>query len=201
MYFVPWLWYDGNQHGGYNYGIWEGFVVTRMALPAPVTMAMWGDYTSATGQGTVNVYLQNDSAATIDGRVIVVITEDSLFYAAPNGVNWHNHVPRDYLPDYNGTTVSISPGNYSIVTLPFTIDHAWNDNFCTILAWIQNDNMQADSTKEIWQGAMKKVTELGVAETELKTAHSKLSVKPLPCHDRVTFSFDMVDNTEFKIII
>lgn len=201
VYFEPWLWYDGDQHGGYNYFLWEGFITARMALPAPVTIEMWGDYTPATGQGTVNVYLQNDSTTTINGRVIIVITEDSLFYIAPNGNNWHNHVPRDYLPDHNGTMVSIPPGGYSIVTQPFTINSIWNDDFCTILAWIQNDSMYVDSTKEIWQGAMKKVTELGIAETEPNTWNSQLTIKPNPCHDRLTFTFDLLPGTEFKFFI
>ena len=192
---------DGDQHGGFNYFTWEGLITARMALPAPVTIVMWGDYTPATGQGTVNVYLQNDSTATINGRVIVVITEDSLFYMAPNLVDWHNHVPRDYLPDHNGTMVSIPPAGYSIVTQPFTINSVWNDNYCKILAWIQNDSMQVDSTKEIWQGALKKVTELGIEETEFNAQSSQLSVKPNPCKDRVSFAFDLPQGADFKIMI
>ena len=172
-----------------------------MALPAPVTIVMWGDYTPSTGQGTVNVYLQNDSTATINGRVIIVITEDSLFYMAPNGVNWHNHVPRDYLPDHNGTIVSIPASGYEIVTQPFTINSVWNDNFCTILAWIQNDSMLVDSTKEIWQGAIKKVTELGIEETDFNIADERISIKPNPCHDRVNFVFDLLPGAEFSMII
>lgn len=172
-----------------------------MSLAAPVTIAMWGEYTPGTGQGTVNVYLQNDSTATIDGRVIIVITEDSLFYVAPNGVTWHNHVPRDYLPDHNGTMVSIQASDYEIVTQPFTINSLWNDNYCTILAWIQNDSMQVDSTKEIWQGAMKKVTELGIEEQNSSIGNNRLSVNPNPCNDRVAFAFNLPHGTEFKIVV
>lgn len=181
--------------------LWESRITGRMAMDAPVTIAMWGDYTSSTGEGTVNVYLQNDSTAAIDGRVIIVITEDSLFYMAPNGVNWHNHVPRDYLPDQNGSLVSIPAGGYAIVTQPFTIDPAWNDNYCTILAWIQDDSMQVDSTKEIWQGAMKKVTELGIEETYIEGATSQFSLSPNPCRDRVDFAINLPAGTEYRVKI
>jgi hypothetical protein len=201
VYFEPWLWYDGDQHGGFLYALWESMITARMAMPAPVTIAMWGDYTPGTGQGTVNVYLQNDSTATINGRVIIVITEDNLFYMAPNGVNWHNHVPRDYLPDHNGIMVSIPASGYEIVTQPFTINSLWNDNYCTILAWIQNDSMQVDSTKEIWQGAMKKVTELGIEETYIDGAISQFSVSPNPCRDRVAFAVNLPSGTEYRVEI
>jgi hypothetical protein len=201
VYFEPWLWYDGDQHGGFNYFGWEGLITARMAMPAPVTIAMWGDYTPGTGQGTVNVYLQNDSTATINGRVIIVITEDSLFYMAPNGVDWHNHVPRDYLPDHNGTMVSISAGNYEIVTQPFAINSRWNDNYCKILVWIQNDSMQVDSTKEIWQGAIKKVTELGIEETCFDLVDAQFSLNPNPCRDRVEFAVKLPAGTEYRVTI
>ncbi|MGB3340043.1 MAG: Omp28-related outer membrane protein [bacterium] len=201
MYFVPWLWYDGNQHGGFDHMVWEALITSRMAMPAPVTIAMWGDYTPGTGQGTVNVYLQNDSTATINGRVIIVITEDSLFYMAPNGINWHNHVPRDYLPDHNGIMVSIPASGYEVVTQPFTVNSLWNDNYCTILAWIQNDSMQVDSTKEIWQGAMKKVTELGIEETDINAAINQFSLSPNPCRDRVEFAIDLPSGIEYRVNI
>ncbi len=181
--------------------LWESMITGRMAMPAPVTITMWGDYTPSTGEGTVNVHLQNDSTATINGRVIVVITEDSLYYMAPNGVNWHNHVPRDYLPDHNGSLVSIPPGNYAIVTQPFTINSIWNDNYCTILAWIQNDSMQVDTTMEIWQGGMKKVTELGIEEVNTDVKSSQVLVMPNPCVGETRFVFELPAGLEYTIAI
>lgn len=201
MYFEPWLWYDGDQHGGFDYMLWESMITGRMAIDAPVTIAMWGDYSPSTGEGTVNVYLQNDSIAAIDGRVVVVITEDSLYYMAPNGVEWHNHVPRDYLPDHNGTLVSIPAGDYAIVTEPFTIDPVWNDHYCTILAWIQDDTMQADSTKEIWQGGMKEVTELALEEVDIELKSIQLVLAPNPCVDQTKFFFSLPAGLEYTLNI
>jgi hypothetical protein len=172
-----------------------------MALDAPVTMAMWGEYISGTGQGSVNVYLQNDSTEAIIGRVIIVITEDSLFYPAPNGVMWHSHVPRVYIPDYNGTMVYIPPSDHEIVTEQFTLDPHWNDDFCTILAWIQNDSMYVDSTKEIWQGAMKKVTELGIEEIHTAEIEKRSAVHPNPCKDRVDFTISMAAGFDYCLKI
>jgi hypothetical protein len=201
MYFEPWLWYDGDQHGGFDYMLWESMITGRMTMDAPVTITMWGDYTPSTGEGTVNVHLQNDSTATIDGRVVVVITEDSLYYMAPNGVEWHNHVSRDYLPDHNGTLVSIPAGGYAIITEPFTIDPVWNDNYCTILAWIQDDTMQADSTKEIWQGGMKDVTELALEEVDIELKSIQLVLAPNPCIDQTRFFFSLPAGLKYTLNI
>ncbi len=181
--------------------LWESMITDRMAMPAPVTITMWGEYTPSTGEGTVNVHLQNDSTATVNGRVIIVITEDSLYYMAPNSVEWHNHVPRDYLPDYNGTLVSIPASDYAIVTQPFTINPIWNDNHCTIIAWIQNDSMQVDSTFEIWQGGMKKVTELGVEEVNTDVKRNQVLVMPNPCVGETGFVFELPAGLEYTIAI
>ena len=50
-YATPWLWYDGDQHGSYSYSLWESKITTRMAQPAPVTVTMWGDYSTTAGTG------------------------------------------------------------------------------------------------------------------------------------------------------
>lgn len=200
MYFEPWLWYDGDQHGGFDYYVWDSIIVNRMSRPAPVTIRFWGDYTPVDGSGTVYAQFRNDSSATINGFVILVITEDSLFYPAPNGNMWHSHVPRDYLPDHNGTPVSIPPGDSVTVSQAFTIDARWNDNMCEILAWVQDTVMQADSTYEIWQGGIVPVTELGVAEQEPGLrALPVLAAAPNPCFDRTCFSIALAAGSEYTI--
>ncbi|OPX17931.1 hypothetical protein BXT86_03840 [candidate division WOR-3 bacterium 4484_100] len=162
-YATPWLWYDGDPHGSYLYSTWESKIVNRMNQPSPVTLTIWGDY-SADGSGTVYAKFRNDSTATLNGRVIFVITEDSLYYSGPNGDVWHNHVARDYLPDQNGQTVSIAPGDSITLSQPFTIQSGWDENMCQIVTWIQSDVLQSDSTKEIWQGGYIDVTELSIKE-------------------------------------
>jgi hypothetical protein len=200
-YTPPWLWCDGDKHGGYEYWLWESFILTRMSEPAPVTISMWGDYTPATGAGTIYAQFRNDSSSTINGRVILVITEDSIYYEAPNDVDWHNHVPKDYLPDHNGQVVSIQAGDSVIVSQAFTIEPSWNVNQCKILTWIQDDNMQVDSTKEIWQGGMVRVTELGIAETGNDKAIPAAHVAPNPCTDGTYFVLTQLQSPHYSLTI
>jgi hypothetical protein len=203
-YVTPWLWYDGDKHGGYQYSTWQSKIVSRMNQPAPVTITMWGSYTPSDGTGTIYAQFRNDSTATTNGRVLIVITEDSLYYTnAPNGDYWHNHVARDYVPDQNGQMVSIPAGDSVTVSQPFTIQAGWNEDKCDIVTWIQNDVMQTDSTKEIWQGGYTKVTDLiGIEEENFDVIATKeLSVTPNPCVNGTEFAFALPVGSEYKIDI
>lgn len=199
IYFTPWMWFDGNQHGGYDYTIWESLIVDRMDDEAPVTMTMDGAYSAGDDTGTVFVNIRNDSTAAISGRVIIVITEDNLFYSAPNGVMIHNSVPRDYIPDDSGTAVTIPAGDSVTVTRAFVTSPSWVDANLNLLAWIQNDNMQPDSTKEIWQSATVKLVELGVAEHGTPAARSILRPAPNPCVDGTSFLFSLAPGERYSI--
>ncbi|MEO0095759.1 MAG: T9SS type A sorting domain-containing protein [candidate division WOR-3 bacterium] len=202
IYITPWLWYDGNQHGGMDYSLWEDTIVNRMNQPAPVTIYLDGEYSPGNNSGTIYATYKNDSTATINGRVIFVITEDSLFYPAPNGALWHCNVPRDYIPDHNGTTVSIPPGDSITITMPFTTHPNWNKSHCKLKTWIQNDVMLPDSTKEIWQGAMVNLLELGIEEKQdHKIVLPEIKVFPNPCLRNGSVQFNLPDVLYYKISI
>jgi hypothetical protein len=202
MYFEPWLWYDGDQHGGFDYFSWEAMITSRMSEPSPVTIRFWGDYTPTDGSGTVYAQFRNDSTATINGFVILVITEDSVFYPAPNGNMWHSNIPRDYLPDHNGIPISIPAGDSVVVSQSFTIDAVWNDAMCEILTWVQDTVMQADSTYEIWQGGLVPVTQLSVEERVNRgIAAAIISAAPNPCYDHAAFSIALPVGSDYTITI
>ena len=201
-YLPPWLWYDGDQHGGFDHLYWESFITQRMSEPAPVTITLWGYYNPTSGSGSINAQYRNDSSAAITGRVIFAITEDSLYYVAPNGAVWHNHVPRDYLPDHNGEIINIDPGDSTTVTRSFSIDHTWNDAQCRILTWIQDDEMQADSTREIWQAGMLDVGALGVMEYDAHAGVQKtMKVMPNPSNAAVQFSFSLPHGADYRLVL
>jgi hypothetical protein len=200
-YATPWLWYDGDQHGAYQYSTWQSKIATRMAQDAPVTITMWGDYTQTDGTGTINVQYRNDSTATLIGNAVIVITEDSLYYAGPNGDVWHNHVARDYIPSQIGQSVTIAAGDSTTISYPFTIQSGWNENKCDILAWINDTQYQSDSTREVWQGGIKHVMDLiGIEEHESEVASlENIVVAPNPCEQRTSFLFELPVNTQYWI--
>lgn len=202
-YIYGWLYYDGDRHGTINYALWRDKITTRMAIPAPVTITMWGDYSSVDGTGTINVQFRNDSTSSITGRVIMVVTEDSIFQIAPNNDSLHNHVARDYLPDDSGSVITIQAGDSVIVSESFTIPGSWDEDLCEIYTWIQNDSVYVDSTKEIWQGCMIKVTELiGVNEEKPREIIANdIYLKPNPCVSGAEFSFTLASLEQYSIEI
>lgn len=202
-YAYPWLWYDGDKHGAYQHSLWEAKITARMAVPAPFRATMWGDYTPTDGTGTIQVCFWNDSSTSLTGRVQFVITEDSLYYVGPNSDPWHNHVARDYLPDHNGEVVSIPAGDSLILTRPFTIDPSWDENMIELVTWIQDDNMQPDTTKEIWQGGLIKLSELtGISEAPAPEKSTfKITALPNPCTEHISFLFRSTKSTPFQIAI
>ncbi|MGQ9664084.1 MAG: Omp28-related outer membrane protein [bacterium] len=200
-YATPWLWYDGDPHGSYNYTTWQSKITNEMNKPAPFTCTMWGTYTPP--NGVVYAKFRNDSTATVTGRIRFVLTEDSLYYAAPNGDYWHNHVARDYLPDTSGTAVTLAPGDSITVSRNFTIQTGWNANKCEIVTWIQSTVLLSDSTRDIWQGGMIKVSQLTYIEEDgsEKRLTEKITPVPNPCVNKTTFSFKLNSGTMYQINI
>ncbi len=200
-YATPWLWYDGDYHGSYTYSTWRSKIVAEMNRPAPFTCTMWGTYTPP--NGVVYAKFRNDSTAAVTGRIRFVLTEDSLYYAGPNGDVWHNHVARDYLPDTSGTPVTLAPGDSITVSRNFTIQSGWNANKCEIVAWIQSNTMLPDSTKDIWQGGLIKVSQLTfIAEDESRNpVFTDIKTIPNPCVNHTRFSFTLSKGTLYRLNI
>jgi len=202
-YSYPWLWYDGNPHGGWIDSTWRVKIENRLSVPASVTITMWGTYNAGNGSGIIYARFRNDSTAAITGRALFVVTEDSIYYAGTNGDNWHNHVARDYLPDQNGQTITIPPADSITLNRNFTIQSAWPSNRCQILTWLQNDNLTPDSTKPMYQGAIKKVAEL-VAIDEFsifRIPAPAIRAHPNPAHRVVQFDLDQPPGSEYSIQI
>lgn len=189
-YATPWLWVDGRQRG-YQYTLWPGYVSQRVTVPTPVSIVITGTYDQGTRTGTVQTVLQNDSAAAITARVSVVITEDSCYYLGPNGDPWHNHVCRDYIPDQNGTVLTIPAGGADTVELPFALQSGWRDEKCKLVVYAQSTTMvPSDSSYPAFQGASAEVLSLvGVREQQTGGSRVELRVSPNPCAGTGWFRF------------
>lgn len=193
-WYTPNLILDGTPRGS-GYSSWQSYIVTRMGQPAPMRIYMWGSYGS--GSGTIYARYYNDSTASVTATVYFVITEDSCYYAAPNGDQWHNHVARDYVPNQIGQQVTIPASDSVTVSQNFTIQSGWNVNRCKIITWIQNS-----STREVYQANIIKVTDLtGIEESGNKDVGSKIASIPNPCVNGTKFQFSLNKGVEWKILI
>lgn len=201
--YTPWLFIDGASSGS-GYNNWQTLVLNRAAIETPITARIWGNYNPSTRNGTVNVRFYSDSATTLEGNVLFVLTEDSIQRSTPTGDLWHNHVPRDYIPDHVGTTVILRYQDSVTVSQPFSLASNWVANKCEIVAMIQNP-VAINNTKEIWQGAKVLIPELPMTSIEennpiQKTAY-KISVSPNPCINQACFSFSLPAGSGYTINI
>jgi len=204
-YATPWLWFDGNYRGSYSYGQWRSMLVAKMGQAANCTVTKWGYYNPArdSGYGRLYVKFHNDSTGTMRGRIRFVLTEDSIYYAGPNGDNWHNHVARDYLPDTSGTLATLAAHDSIITYRDFYIKNAWVANRCKIVVWFQKDSLYADSSKRVYQAGIQKVTSLPVAieEENTPTPVRAVTLVPNPCRDGTKFRFQVPPGSGYRIRI
>jgi hypothetical protein len=202
-YATPWLWYDGNKHGGYTYSQWQTKINTEMNVPSPVTTTIIGAYNPSTRFLMIQAKYRNDTTVALtNARSMCVITEDSLYYSAPNGDVWHNHVARKYLPNINGHTVTIAAGDSVTVLDTFTLNAAWIANKCQAVVWLQNTTMLADSTKPIYQGGLVNISALPIEEIGLQPiVPSAVQTWPNPCVKGTAFSFSLSLNAPYTISI
>ncbi len=203
-YATPWLWYDGCGHISW-YDEWDSLITTRMNVPAPVTITMWGSWWPAQGTGTIYAQFRNDSTETLNGNVLFVMTEDSIQTSppVPNGDQWHNHVARDYLQGSGGPggeTISIPAGDSLTLSRTFALDTAWDASMIEFVTWIQDINMQPDSVIEIWQGGILDIDELGIEEYgNNQISASQISPIPNPCVNGTRFAFALLAGEKYKL--
>jgi hypothetical protein len=187
---TPWLYVDGVDRG-YDYHSWPGYITNEMTVRSDVAITHIGTtYDSVSRSGQVQVECYNSSANSIDAAVQFVITEDSCYYVGPNGDPWHNHVCRDYVPNQNGTSVTLAAGAADTVTLSYSLAPAWVQDKVNLVLYLQNMNAQPDSSMPCYQGIASNVMELtGIEESRLfSTGDLRVQVGPNPCRTGCEFT-------------
>jgi hypothetical protein len=174
-----------------------------MNRPSSFTVTTWGAYSARTGSGTIYAQYKNDSTASVTGKIRFVVTEDSCYYSSPNGDLWHNHVARDFVPDTGGTMVTLAAGDSVTVSRSFTINAGWNENKCKIVTWIQSNTRLADSTIDVWQSGVTKVSDLmtDVDETNMATLRPPVLLAPNPCVNEAKLSFSLYRGLSYTLDI
>jgi hypothetical protein len=177
-----------------TYSQWASYITTRRAVASDVTIEQTGEYSIGTRTGQVHVVVSNAGASAINANLYLVLTEDSVYYSAPNGDPWHNHVCRDYLPSQSGTALALAAGGSDTVTQAFSVpSDTWDLAKLKITAYLQSTTLQADSSKVTYQGGNANVSDfVGVAEYKpVPSVYKHLAVQanPNPCRTSAEFRF------------
>lgn len=165
---TPWLWVDGNKTAAYLTNTWNTHISQRLQVPSDLEINISREGGGAVNSVILQVEISNTGLNAITGNLHCVLTEDGIQWAAPNGEQVHNHVPRIWWPDKNGMQLTILSGNETTVPVSWDLQPSWNVDNLSVVAFLQSTTMQPDSTIEIFQGASVKVTDIptGIAEQD-----------------------------------
>ncbi len=140
----------GTTWPGTLWPMYRADLTQRLAAYTPIRITMTCTYDSIANTGTVNATVYNDSAGALTLTLYFAVIENEIPYNWGTGLTTVEHVCRDMLPDGNGESITISGGGGSQVrTQPFTINAAWNEKKCYIVAFVQRA-----SNKFIYQANM-----------------------------------------------
>lgn len=139
-YNTPRLWVDGPNDGGYNYENWEGVIRNRWNFPPSVDIELFKDYDyeSRGVDLTVRITALEHIPDEWDLRILVVLTESDIYWPAPNGVEWHNHVMRDMIPSFSGDTLTIQEGQIKERYYSFVVAEELEDTNCELVVLVQD---------------------------------------------------------------
>jgi len=173
-----------------NSGSWNSYIGDRILVPSDVSLTHIGTtYDPSTRNGQVQVECYNSGSSSISAALQVAITEDSIRYNAPNGDQLHNGVCRDYVPNQNGTAVTLAAGGYDTVTVSYTLQSSWIEENVNLVVYLQKTNLQGD-TLATYQGSSRDVLDFtGVEESKLLAARDlRVEVSPNPCRTGCEFT-------------
>jgi len=188
-YYYGTLYADGKSQYR-NYSSWHEYVANRMLVPSDVGLTHVGtSYDPGTRGGELRVECHNAGSDSISAALQFAITEDSLNYTGPNGDAWHNGVCRDYVPNQNGTPVTLAAGATDTVTVPYSLGPSWIEENVKLVVYLQYMTLQGD-TLVTYQGLSSSVLNFtGVEESKLLAARDlRVEVSPNPCRTGCEFT-------------
>ena len=189
-YYYPSLYVDGKDRGS-SPSAWEGYISTRLSASSDVSLTHVGTtYDTITRTGQVQVECYNSGVDDITAALQFAITEDSVYYSAANGDQWHNAVCRDLVPDQLGTAVTLPAGGRDTVTVAYELQPGWVADRVELVVYLQNMSLQPDSALPCYQALTGNALDFVPGVAESKPAFVRgltVQVSPNPCRARCEF--------------
>ena len=158
--------------GGYAYSNWGNLINARYAEESPLDIQLGGRFSTSHRNGSLNMTIYAEGDIRWEGlKVRVALTEDSVYYQAPNGTIYHNFTMRDMIPTDNGTPLDISQGETEIMSFDFSCDQQLDWHRCKLVAWVQSDITE----REILQTAVIDLSDLEITSIDDPTALPELT--------------------------
>ncbi len=203
VFAAPAIRFDGpNIPTANNQTAYENLYQQRKAAPSRARIELGGDYDPVLRTGEVTARVIAESAISGDQRLRIALTESEIDYAAPNGINIHEHVFRRFVPDTAGTVIVFSAPypDTMTVTLPFTVEPDWIETHVDLVAFLQEQ-----VSRQIDQGAKVGVLDLQVGISEepapAPAASRLLPVSPNPFSPGAEIRFEVARTGPIEITV
>lgn len=136
----------------YSTSTFQYYYDQRINILSPVTIILsdstFGDSVKVRATVYCETFLANPSLT-----VYVSVFENHIHYTSPPGTNGETDfytVMRKMLPNYNGTQITLFPGDKKVLEFKFKMDPVWNASEISVMAYAQNP-----ATKEMYTAAKK----------------------------------------------
>jgi hypothetical protein len=194
------LYIDGVVNALYDPAIWDSLFDTRLDVPSPMEIQIWGSYSDFTRRVDLDIgVIATDSIGWSDLRLQCVLIENHIHYNAPNGLLIHNQIMRDMVPDALGEQFSISNGDTVFFERTFTVDRIINVDSSEVVVFTQDHR-----TKNMIQAAKVGLRELEAMavrdEPRLLPRRSKVNFcQPNPFNAKTIIKYSLSEESNVAI--
>ena len=146
--------FTGGGDSGSSSSSWRSNALAMIGEETPVTLELNGGIDGF--EVDVSVLVSSDlDLSSVNTRLLVAATMDSVYYAGPNGLQHHHAVIIEYLTaDNTGDAITLDGINDVQMNYEWTLDSNWPNN--STVTWdISNLNIvvfvQVYSSKDVYQ--------------------------------------------------
>jgi hypothetical protein len=194
------LYIDGIVDAGFYHGPWDSLFDMRYDVPSPLEITLSGSFDPISRNVDLDAVLTaTDSIEWDDLHFHCVLIESRIHWPAPNGLQVHNEVMRDMVPDAEGQAFSISEGDTVIFERRLIVDTRLDADSCDIVMFVQSSG-----TRNILQAAIVSLSELHRVAVSDDAAGPPLpsrvnSCQPNPFNTSTTIRYSLSEESEATI--
>lgn len=144
----------GGYLGAFSASAWTNKLNEKLSETRTYAVKLTNTYDSVSRSGNIDMKIKQISGAVINDLVFhIVLSENYIQYAAPNGETHFDNTFRDFVTPATGQPFTISPGETkSFSSNPYSVASAINQNNADITVIVQ-----ATSTREVFATEIVKV--------------------------------------------